>query len=59
MSLQALIAKLLLKLPASIKIKMAGGEPVVIGGRTLDGHAEKHVASNATPMHKHIHVEHF
>ena len=36
MSLPATIAKLLLKLPASWKVKMSGGEPVTIGGRTLD-----------------------
>ena len=32
MSLQATIAKLLLKLPASWKVKMAGGKPVELGG---------------------------
>lgn len=36
MSLQATIAKLLLTLPASLKVKMAGGTPLEIGGRTLD-----------------------
>lgn len=36
MSLQASIAKLLLKLPASWLVKISGGKPVEIGGRTLD-----------------------
>lgn len=52
MSLQATIARLLLKLPASWKIKMAGGEPVVLGGRTLDPNFQflAHGASNQPPM---------
>ncbi len=52
MSLQATIAKLLLKLPASWKIKMAGGEPVVLGGRTLDPNLQfiAHGAANQPPM---------
>lgn len=52
MSLQATIAKLLLKLPASWKIKMAGGEPVVLGGRTLDPNLQfiAHGAAKQPPM---------
>ncbi|MEO0883758.1 MAG: alpha/beta hydrolase [Pseudomonadota bacterium] len=36
MSLQATIIKLLLKLPPSWLVRMSGGKPVEIGGRTLD-----------------------
>lgn len=36
MSMQATIAKLLLKLPDSVLVKLAGGEKVELGGRTLD-----------------------
>lgn len=36
MSLQRLIVKAMMKLPNSWKIKLAGGEAVIIGGRTLD-----------------------
>ena len=52
MSLQATIAKLLLKLPASWKIKMAGGEPVILGGRTLDPNFQflAHGAASQPPM---------
>ena len=52
MSLQAIIAKLLLKLPASLKIKMAGGEPLVLGGRTLDPNLQflSHGAASQPPM---------
>ncbi|WOR16285.1 alpha/beta hydrolase [Hyphomonas sp. FCG-A18] len=52
MSLQATIAKLMLKLPDSWKVKMAGGEPLVIGGRTLDPHIQliAHGASKQPPM---------
>ncbi len=52
MSLQATIAKLLLKLPASWKVKMAGGAPVEIGGRTLDPNFQfiAHGAANQPPM---------
>lgn len=52
MSLQATIAKLLLKLPASLKIKMAGGEPLVLGGRTLDPNLQflSHGAASQPPM---------
>lgn len=52
MSLQAIIAKLLLKLPASWKIKMAGGEPVILGGRTLDPNFQflAHGAASQPPM---------
>ncbi|MCR9271409.1 MAG: alpha/beta hydrolase [Hyphomonadaceae bacterium] len=52
MSLQATIAKLMLKLPASWKIKMAGGAPLEIGGRTLDPNLQfiAHGAANQPPM---------
>lgn len=52
MSLQATIVKLLLKLPASWKVKMAGGEPVVLGGRTLDPNFQflAHGAASQPPM---------
>ena len=52
MSLQATIAKLLLKLPASWKVKMAGGKPVELGGRTLDPNLQfiAHGAANQPPM---------
>ncbi|MEL6857663.1 MAG: alpha/beta hydrolase [Pseudomonadota bacterium] len=52
MSLQATIAKLLLKLPASWKIKMSGGAPLEIGGRTLDPNLQfiAHGASKQPPM---------
>ncbi len=52
MSLQATIAKLLLKLPAGWKIKMAGGAPVELGGRTLDPNLQfiAHGAANQPPM---------
>ncbi|MEM1035960.1 MAG: alpha/beta hydrolase [Pseudomonadota bacterium] len=58
MSLQATIAKLMLKLPAGMKIKMAGGKPVEIGGRTLDpnfqfiayGAAKQPAMSSMTPQ---------
>ena len=36
MSLQATIAKLLLKLPDSFLVRLSGGKPVELGGRTLD-----------------------
>lgn len=59
MSLQLIIAKiqawlvrLLLKLPDSWKLKMAGGAPVVLGGRTLDPNMQfiAHGASRQPPM---------
>lgn len=52
MSLQATIAKLLLKLPASWKVKMAGGKPVELGGRTLDPNLQflAHGAASQPPM---------
>ncbi|MEM1390676.1 MAG: alpha/beta hydrolase [Pseudomonadota bacterium] len=52
MSLQATIAKLLLKLPAGLKVKMAGGSPVEIGGRTLDPNFQfiAHGAAKQPPM---------
>jgi acetyl esterase/lipase len=36
MTLQALFAKLILKLPDRLKVWLAGGRPLVLGGRTLD-----------------------
>ena len=36
MSLQATIAKLLLKLPDSLLLRLSGGKPLELGGRTLD-----------------------
>ena len=52
MSLQATIAKLLLKLPAGMKVKMAGGKPVTIAGRTLDPNFQfiAHGAAQQPPM---------
>lgn len=52
MSLQATIAKLLLKLPAGWLVKMSGGRPVEIGGRTLDPHFQflAYGASKQPPM---------
>lgn len=52
MSLQATIAKLLLKLPPGWLVKLSGGEPVVIGGRTLDPHFQflAHGAKKQPPM---------
>ncbi|MEM1148687.1 MAG: alpha/beta hydrolase, partial [Pseudomonadota bacterium] len=52
MSLQATIAKLMLKLPAGWKVKMAGGTPLVLGGRTLDPDLQfiAHGAANQPPM---------
>lgn len=52
MSLQATIAKLMFKLPAGLKVRMAGGEPVMIGGRTLDPTIQlmAHGAKDQPPM---------
>ena len=52
MSLQVTIAKLLLKLPAGLKVKMAGGKPVEIAGRTLDPNFQfiAHGAAKQPPM---------
>jgi acetyl esterase/lipase len=52
MSLQATIAKLLLKLPASWKVKMAGGKPLELGGRVLDANLQfiAHGAAAQPPM---------
>lgn len=38
MSLQATLVKLLMKLPKGLLVKMSGGRPVELGGRTLDPH---------------------
>ena len=52
MSLQATIAKTLLKLPAGWLVKLSGGKPVEIGGRTLDPHFQflAHGAKDQPPM---------
>ncbi|MFC6196677.1 alpha/beta hydrolase [Ponticaulis profundi] len=38
MSFQATLVRLMLKLPPGILVKIAGGRPVQLGGRTLDPH---------------------
>ncbi|MDJ0920976.1 MAG: alpha/beta hydrolase [Henriciella sp.] len=52
MSLQSMLLKFLLKLPASWKVKMAGGTPVTLGGRTLDPNFQfiAHGAASQPPM---------
>jgi len=52
MSLQAMIARLFLKLPASWKVTMAGGKPLELGGRTLDPNLQfiAHGAAKQPPM---------
>lgn len=40
MSLQATIAKLLLKLPEDALVRLSGGKPFELGGRTLDPHLQ-------------------
>ena len=52
MSLQTIIAKLMLKLPDGWKIKLAGGAPLVLGGRTLDPNIQliAHGAAKQPPM---------
>ncbi len=52
MSLQSFIVKTLLKLPPSWLVKISGGEPVVIGGRTLDPYFQfvAHGAKKQPPM---------
>lgn len=52
MNLQATIAKLLLKLPEGWLVKMAGGQPLVLGGRTLDPYFQflAHGAKKQPPM---------
>lgn len=52
MSLQATIAKLILKLPEGWLVKMSGGEPVELGGRVLDPHTQflAHGAKKQPPM---------
>jgi len=40
MSLQALIARTLLKLPPGVLVRLAGGKPLELGGRTLDPHLQ-------------------
>lgn len=52
MSLQASIAKLLLKLPGNLLVKLAGGKPVEINGRVLDPQFQfiAHGAAQQPPM---------
>lgn len=52
MSLQATIAKLILKLPDGLLVKLAGGKPVELGGRVLDPHFQflAHGARKQPPM---------
>lgn len=52
MSFQATLAKLILKLPEGWLVKMAGGKPVELGGRTLDPHFQflAHGAAKQPPM---------
>ncbi|MEL6663557.1 MAG: alpha/beta hydrolase [Pseudomonadota bacterium] len=52
MSLQAKIAKLLLKLPPGLLVRLSGGKPVELGGRTLDPHFQflAHGAKRQPPM---------
>ncbi len=52
MSFQAMIAKTLLKLPESWLVRLSGGRPVEIGGRTLDPYFQflAHGASRQPPM---------
>lgn len=52
MSLQATMIRLLMKLPAGLLVKMAGGRPVQLGGRTLDPHFQflAHGAKKQPPM---------
>ncbi|NBC21176.1 MAG: alpha/beta hydrolase fold domain-containing protein [Alphaproteobacteria bacterium] len=52
MSLQATIARTLLKLPGSWLVRLSGGKPVEIGGRRLDPHFQflAHGAQKQPPM---------
>ena len=52
MSLQQTIAKLVMKLPGGILVKMAGGKPVIIRGRTLEPQLQMIAwnGRNAPPM---------
>ncbi|HBJ93994.1 MAG TPA: alpha/beta hydrolase, partial [Hyphomonadaceae bacterium] len=38
MSFSTMLAKMVMKLPNSWLVKMSGGHPVQLGGRTLDPH---------------------
>lgn len=53
MSLQGMIAKLILKLPKGWLVKISGGAPHVIGERTLDPHLQfiMHSGRNNPPLH--------
>ncbi|MEM1104828.1 MAG: alpha/beta hydrolase [Pseudomonadota bacterium] len=52
MSLQATIVKLILKLPEGVLVRMSGGAPTQLGGRTLDPHLQflAHGAKRQPPM---------
>ncbi|MEO1406135.1 MAG: alpha/beta hydrolase, partial [Pseudomonadota bacterium] len=52
MSMQATLIKLLLKLPPQWLVRMSGGKPVEIGGRTLDPYFQfiAHGARNQPPL---------
>ena len=52
MRLQAILVKLMMKLPDAWKIKLAGGTPLELGGRTLDPHFQllAHGAAKQPPM---------
>lgn len=52
MSVQAILVKTILKLPAGMLVAMSGGKPLEIGGRTLDPRLQfiAHSASNQPPM---------
>ena len=52
MSLQVTIAKLLLKLPGNLLVKLSGGKPVEINGRVLDPQFQfiAHGAASQPPM---------
>ncbi len=54
MSLQATIAKTLLKLPPKWLVRLSGGAPLELGGRRLDPHFQfiAHGAKRQTPMHE-------
>lgn len=53
MDLQALLLKLLLKLPSSLMVKLAGGKPISLAGRTLDPQLQliSHFAKRRAPLH--------
>lgn len=52
MSFQATLVKLMMKLPKGMLVKMAGGRPLELGGRTMDPHFQfiAHGAAKQPPM---------